>query len=108
MILAAQWRIQEFPEEGAPSAKVGRQPRSIILANFPQNFLKKIWAQRGGERPFANVIPNSPIERHFWTPSCCYSYKKEMTENLNHNRFRSNERSSEAVRFSGNESHTTS
>ena len=29
-----QWWVQDFPEEGAPSIKVGRQP--VVLANFPE------------------------------------------------------------------------
>ena len=40
-----QWRIQDFPEDGAPIVKWGRQ--SIILPNFPPKLHEndKIWTQ---------------------------------------------------------------
>ena len=33
-----QWRIQDFPEEGAPTLQGGRQ--HTILPNFPENCMK--------------------------------------------------------------------
>ena len=33
-----QWRIQDFPEEGAPTPQGGRQ--HTILPNFPKNCMK--------------------------------------------------------------------
>ena len=50
-----QWRIQDFPEEGALTPKGGRQP--IIWPIFPENCMKikKFWA-RGGAR-----IPHVPL-----------------------------------------------
>ena len=45
-----QWRIQDFPEEGALTPKGGRQP--IIWPIFSENCMKmkKFWAG-GGARP---------------------------------------------------------
>ena len=50
----SQWRIQDFPEEGALTPKGGRQP--IIWSIFPENCMKmkKFWA-RGGAR-----VPRAP------------------------------------------------
>ena len=46
-----QWRIQDFPEEGAPTLRGGRQ--DTILLKFPENCmkLKKIRPPGGGARP---------------------------------------------------------
>ena len=46
-----QWRIQDFPEEGALTPEGGRQP--IIWSIFPENCMKmkKFWARGGGTRP---------------------------------------------------------
>ena len=48
-----QWRIQDFPEEGAPTPQGGRQ--HTILPNFPKNCMKlKEFGPPGGgggERP---------------------------------------------------------
>ena len=44
-----QWRIQDFPEEGALTPKGGRQP--IIWQIFPENCMKmkKFWARGGAQ-----------------------------------------------------------
>ena len=49
--LVIQWRIQDFPEEGAPTLRGGRQ--DTILLKFPENCmkLKKIRPPGGGARP---------------------------------------------------------
>ena len=49
-----QWRIQDFPEEGAPTPGGGHHP--IIWPIFPENCMKmkKFWA-RGGRR-----VPRGP------------------------------------------------
>ena len=46
-----QWRIQDFPEEGALIPEGGRQP--IIWPIFPENCMKmkKFWARGGDARP---------------------------------------------------------
>ena len=42
-----QWRIQDFPEEGAPTPKVGA-PTYYLVKNFPKTTWKwRIWAHRG-------------------------------------------------------------
>ena len=55
-----QWRIQDFPEEGALTPKGGRQP--VIWPIFPENCMrmKKFWA--GGGR--ASLAPplDPPLE----------------------------------------------
>ena len=50
-----QWRIQDFPEEGAPTPRGGRQ--HTILPNFPKNCmkLKEFWP--GGEGAGARPPP---------------------------------------------------
>ena len=50
-----QWRIQDFPQEGALTPKGGRQP--IIWPIFSENCMKmkKFWA-RGGAR-----VPCAPL-----------------------------------------------
>ena len=46
---ADQWRIQDFPEEGAPTLRGGRQ--HTILPNFPKNCMKlKEFGPPGGAR----------------------------------------------------------
>ena len=47
----SQWRIQDFPEEGAPTLQGGRQ--YTILPNFPKNCmkLKEFGPRGGGARP---------------------------------------------------------
>ena len=60
-IIETQWRIQDFPEEGAPTPQGGRQ--HTILPNFPKNCmkLKEFGPQGGGARPkFYYVDP--PLE----------------------------------------------
>ena len=51
----SQWRIQDFPEEGALTPK-GRVP-TYYLANFSRKLHenKEIWGQRGGGR--ASLMP---------------------------------------------------
>ena len=45
-----QWRIQDFPEVGAPTPQGGRQ--HTILPKFPKNCMKlKEFGPRGGARP---------------------------------------------------------
>ena len=45
-----QWRIQDFPEEGAPTPRGGRQ--NTILPNFPKNCMKlKEFGPPGGRAP---------------------------------------------------------
>ena len=48
-----QWRIQDFPEEGALTPKGGHQ--SIIWPIFPENCMKmkKFWARGGGRASLA-------------------------------------------------------
>ena len=43
-----QWRIQDFPEEGAPTLQGGRQ--HTILPNFPKNCMKLKEFGPGGAR----------------------------------------------------------
>ena len=45
-----QWRIQDFPEEGAPTPR-GRQ--HTILPNFPKKLheIERIWTPRGVTHP---------------------------------------------------------
>ena len=49
----SQWRIQDFPEEGAPTPRGGRQP--MILSNFAENCMKmkKFWPPGGARVPCA-------------------------------------------------------
>ena len=35
-----QWRIQDFPEEGAPTTKVGGGANLLFGQNFPENCMK--------------------------------------------------------------------
>ena len=35
-----QWRIQDFPEEGAPTLRGGGGRRDTILLKFPENCMK--------------------------------------------------------------------
>ena len=46
-----QWRIQDFPEEGAPTPWGRRQHK--ILPNFPKKLheIERIWAPGGSVRP---------------------------------------------------------
>ena len=50
-IYTIQWRIQDFPEEGAPTPRGGRQ--HTILPHFPKNCmkLKEFGPPGGGARP---------------------------------------------------------
>ena len=48
-IIPDQWRIQDFPEEGAPTLQGGRQ--HTILPNFPKNCMKLKEFGPGGARP---------------------------------------------------------
>ena len=49
-LICSQWRIQDFPEEGAPTLQGGRQ--HTILPNFPKNCMKlKEFGPGGGARP---------------------------------------------------------
>ena len=60
---SSQWRIQDFPEEGAPTLQGGRQ--HTILPNFPKNCikLKEFGPPGGGARPkFYYVDP--PLAAH--------------------------------------------
>ena len=46
-----QWRIQDFPEEGAPTPQGGGR-QHMILPKFPKNCMKlKEFGPRGGARP---------------------------------------------------------
>ena len=64
-----QWRIQDFPEEGALTPKGGHQP--IIWPIFPENFMKmkRFWA-RGGRTSLAPpldlplVMPQYPLKNY--------------------------------------------
>ena len=49
--LYIQWRIQDFPEEGAPTPQGGRQ--HTILPKFPKNHMKskEFGLPGGGARP---------------------------------------------------------
>ena len=50
-----QWRIQDFPEEGAPTPQGGRQHTN--LSNFPKNCMKlKEFGPPGGAR-----VPCAPL-----------------------------------------------
>ena len=51
LCFAMQWRIQDFPEEGAPTPQGGRQ--HMILPIFPENCmkLKEFGPPGGGARP---------------------------------------------------------
>ena len=54
--LHCQWRIQDFPEEGAPTPQGGRQ--HTILSNFPKNCMKlKEFGPRGGGGGRASPAP---------------------------------------------------
>ena len=46
-----QWRIQDFPEEGAPTLQGGAP--TYDFAKFSQKLheIERIWAPRGGARP---------------------------------------------------------
>ena len=47
-----QLRIQDFPEEGAPTLQGGGGRQHTILPNFPKNCMKlKEFGPRGGARP---------------------------------------------------------
>ena len=48
-----QWRIQDFPEEGAPTPRGARQ--HTILPKFPKNHmkLKEFGPRGGGARPLS-------------------------------------------------------
>ena len=50
-----QWRIQDFPEEGAPTLRGGGGRQHTILPNFPKNCMKLKEFEppggRGGARP---------------------------------------------------------
>ena len=63
-----QWRIQDFPEEGAPTPQGGRQ--HTILPIFPENCmkLKEFGPPGGGTRPkFYYVDPPLAWDR---VPRC--------------------------------------
>ena len=64
-----QWRIQDFPEEGALTPKVGgRQP--IIWPIFPKNCMKmkKFWT-RGGARGTRAPLRSATVEvgQRYWS-----------------------------------------
>ena len=64
-ITPLQWRIQDFPEEGAPTLQGGCQ--HTILPNFPKNCmkLKEFGPPGGGARPkFYYVDP--PLHSILW------------------------------------------
>ena len=46
-----QWRIQDFPEEGAPTLQAGEP--TYDFAKFSQKLheIERIWTPRGGARP---------------------------------------------------------
>ena len=52
-ILLCQWRIQDFPEEGAPTLK-----EAIIWPFFSQKLheIERIWTPRGGARPWRSPL----------------------------------------------------
>ena len=53
-----QWRIQDFPEEGAPTLKGGGAP-TYYLPNFSRKLHEneEILAERGGARPWPLTPP---------------------------------------------------
>ena len=61
---AIQWRIQDFPEGGAPTLGGGRQP--IICLIFPENCMKmkKFWPRGGGARPWRPPL-DPPLRQYF-------------------------------------------
>ena len=61
--MSRQWRIQDFPEEGAPTAKVGVP--AIILANFSKNCMKMKETGPTGACPWC--LPGSANARDITT-----------------------------------------
>ena len=56
-----QWRIQDFPEEGAPTPRGGRQP--MILSIFSENCMKmkKFWPRGGGRASPAPPLRSATV-----------------------------------------------
>ena len=56
--MACQWRIQDFPEGGAPIPKLG-----LFCNFFAENCMKmKEFGPQGGARPRRQPPLNSPME----------------------------------------------
>ena len=46
-----QWRIQDFPEEGAPTPQGGAPTYEIAKFSEKLHEIERIWTPRGGARP---------------------------------------------------------
>ena len=62
-----QWRIQDFPEEGAPTPR-GAQTYDFAIFSQKLHEIERIWAPKGGARPSrplrsATAIPVQDITR---------------------------------------------
>ena len=73
LLIPFQWRIQDFPEEGALTPEEGGyQP--IIWSIFPENCMKmkKFWARGGDACPSRPPSLDPPL--HLWKyKKCLYS-----------------------------------
>ena len=50
-VLSIQWRIQDFPEEGAPTPRGGAPTYEIAKFSEKLHEIERIWTPRGGARP---------------------------------------------------------
>ena len=57
---AQQWRIQDFPEEGALTPKGGAPTYYLAIFSLKLHENEEIWGQRGGARMRAPPAPPPP------------------------------------------------